>query len=73
METIQNRVLARVLDNFDEAEREQLDQYFAANNMEGVNRLFQKRGMDSFTEMIAQEAMLYKIEMANRVAAIPKP
>lgn len=69
LETIQNRVIARVLDNFDESERNQLDEYFGSNNTEGINKLFQKRGMDSFSEMVAQEALLYKLEMANRVAA----
>lgn len=68
METIHNRVMARLFDMFTEEQFEKLKQILKSNNEEGFEKLVQETGID-IPQIYSQEALLYKVEMVNLLKA----
>lgn len=68
LETIQGRVVARLLDALTEEERVQVEKYFDESNTEAINALLQAKGIDGLSSLMAQESMIYKLELAQIVA-----
>lgn len=60
--TVQNRVLARLMDLFDEQEREQLNAALEKKDLKAVDEMLAAKGMPEFLALVAQEAILYKAE-----------
>lgn len=65
MQTVQNRVLARILDLFDTKERKKIDAAFAKKDLATVNAMLAQKGMPEFLALVAQEVMVYKAEAAS--------
>lgn len=66
MQTIQNRVLARVVDSLSEDQYSELKELLEKNNEEGFAVLAQEAGFD-LPQLFSEEALLYKIEMVNLI------
>lgn len=68
METIQNRVVARILDSLKEDEVKSFESLLDEDNDEKIAQFLQERDIDPVT-FTAQEALNYKIEILNLIAA----
>jgi len=65
-ETVQGRVVSRILDAFDtEEERVQFEQALADKDAQTVDDLLASKGMPGITQLVAEEVVLYKIEVMN--------
>lgn len=66
LETIQTRVVGRLLDIFkDDAERGQLENALEEKDTDTINTLLSSRGLKNIQELIAEEVVLYKLEVMN--------
>ncbi len=66
LETIQTRVVGRLLDIFkDDTQRNQLEEALEKKDTDTVNTLLTSRGLGRMEELIAEEVVLYKLEVMN--------
>lgn len=66
MQTVQNRVLARLVDTFDTKEdRKKFDIAIGKKDYDTVNKMLTAQGMPEFLSLVAQEVLLYKQEVAH--------
>ncbi len=64
LETIQTRVVGRLLDVFkDDAERGKLEKALEDKDTEAINTLLSSRGFPNMEELIAEEVVMYKLEV----------
>ena len=68
LETIQNRVVARLHDSLSEEDRSELERLNEAGNDDVVNQFLKARGID-INQITAEEALFYKTE----ILGISKP
>lgn len=65
-ETVQGRVVSRVLDAFEtEEQRMQFEQALEDKDAQTVDDLLASRGLPGITQLVAEEVVLYKIEVMN--------
>ncbi|MBI2484166.1 hypothetical protein HYV71_03210 [Candidatus Uhrbacteria bacterium] len=66
LETVQGRVVARILDVFEtEKERVQFEQALKDKDVETVDDLLASKDIPGITQLVAEEVVLYKIEVMN--------
>ncbi|MFA6532091.1 MAG: DUF5663 domain-containing protein [Patescibacteria group bacterium] len=68
METIQNRVVARILDSLKKEEVKEFEELLDEDDNDKVAQFLQTRNIDPVT-FTAEEALNYKIEILNLIAA----
>ena len=68
LKTINNRILARILDNFSKEERAQLDMAFDRNDKATIGQMLLNKGLPDIEQLTAEEALLLKIELVNNFA-----
>lgn len=66
MHTVQNRVLARVLDDLSDSEYEELKKILDIGDTDGFEKFATEIQLD-LAKIYAEEALLYKIEMVNLI------
>jgi transcriptional regulator of aromatic amino acid metabolism len=68
MATIQNRVIARVLDSLKEDEVKEFENLIASSDEAKIKEFLESRKIN-MTQIAAEESLLYKTEIINTVAA----
>jgi len=71
MRTVQNRVLARILDSMEEVDVKEFEKLIKDGDNEKTNAFLESKNIN-LTQISAEEAMLYKTELINMVAAGPQ-
>lgn len=66
LQTIQNRILVRIVDALTEEQYAEFKKILEENNEEKFAEFYQKTGLD-LAQLYAEEALLYKIEIVNLV------
>ncbi len=69
---IMNRVAARALDLLTKEEQKEFDEFLIKEDNEGANE-FMKRKMPNFEEIVAEETIIYKLEMIGQTKEFLKP
>ena len=62
--TIQNRVLAQLMDRFSDSEAEEFGTLAEAGNQEGLSQFLKDRTID-ILDMMVKEALVYKAELVT--------
>ncbi len=65
LQTVKNRIMARLFDVFTLEERDAIEAAFSEKDYQKVNAMLAEKGMDDFTSLVAQEVMLYKLELVS--------
>lgn len=68
MDTIYNRVLARILDNFTPDEQRELEAALDKKNSAKVNEMLKSKELPDFVTLLAEETILYKVQLATMFA-----
>ena len=68
LETIQGRVVSRMLDAFDERQRGDLEKVLEDKDVDTINAVLETKGLPPITQLIAEEVVLYKIEVMSLFA-----
>ncbi len=68
LETIQSRVVSRMLDAFDDIQRVDLEKALEDKDADTINALLESKGLPPITQLIAEEVVLYKIEVMSLFA-----
>lgn len=68
MATIQNRVMARILDKLDEEQVKEFEKLVDTGKEEEINKYLEEKGIN-VAQLSAEEALLYKTELLNQFAA----
>ncbi|MBI4599668.1 hypothetical protein HY732_01980 [Candidatus Uhrbacteria bacterium] len=63
LETIMERVFARIIDSCSEEKCQQINDALSFNNREEVDTLLFSCGLPDFDTMVSEETILYKFEM----------
>lgn len=66
LSTIQNRVVARLLDELDEKSREKFKKLLDGEKEEEIKKMLANKGIN-INELMAQEALIYKTEVVGLV------
>lgn len=68
MDTIYNRVLARILDNFTPDEQKELEAALDKKKSAKVNEMLKSKELPDFVTLLAEETILYKVQLATMFA-----
>ena len=68
MQTVQNRVLSRILDSLSDEDLKEFDKLTAENKTEEINKFLNAKGVN-LAQISAEEALNYKTEIINQMAA----
>ncbi|MCX6811667.1 MAG: DUF5663 domain-containing protein [Candidatus Berkelbacteria bacterium] len=68
MQTVQNRVLSRILDALSDEDLKEFDKLTAENKTEEINKFLDGKGVN-LAQISAEEALNYKTEIINQMAA----
>lgn len=68
MDTIYNRVLARILDNFTPDEQKELEAALDKKDSAKVNEMLKSKELPDFVTLLAEETILYKVQLATMFA-----
>lgn len=71
LETIQNRVVARMADKLTDADTEKWLEVKKTNDKKKMNQFWTSKGID-INKLFLQEALIYKVELAQISAPIRK-
>lgn len=65
MDTIYNRVIARILDNFNGIEQKDLEKALEKKDLKKVNEMLDGKELPDYMSLIAEETVLYKVQLAT--------
>lgn len=68
LETIQQRVIGRVLDQLSDQDYDELKEILKSKDENRFDQFYKKTGI-SLVEIFSEEALLYKIEIVNLIKA----
>lgn len=68
MGTVQNRIMARILDSLNDDEIKEFEQLVSTKDETQIKDFLDKKGID-LTQISAEESLLYKTEIINQIAA----
>ena len=63
IETVQNRMLARVADSFEADELDRLQELFEKKDNKAIDEMFAAKGLPDFVALTAQEFFVYKLDI----------
>ena len=62
--TIQNRVIAQLMDKFSDDDAEEFGKYAEANDQDGLSQFLKERNID-ILDLMVKEALVYKAELVT--------
>ncbi len=65
MDTIYNRVIARILDNFNVEEQKELEKALEKKDLKKVNEMLADKELPDYMSLLAEETVLYKVQLAT--------
>lgn len=68
MDTIYNRVIARILDNFNVEEQKELEKALGKKDLKKVNDMLAGKELPDYMSLLAEETVLYKVQLAAMFA-----
>lgn len=68
MDTIYNRVIARILDNFNTEEQKELEKALEKKDLKKVNEMLATKELPDYMTLLAEETVLYKVQLATMFA-----
>lgn len=68
MDTIYNRVIARILDNFNAEEQKELEKALEKKDLKKVNEMLASKELPDYMALLAEETVLYKVQLAAMFA-----
>lgn len=68
MDTIYNRVIARILDNFNVEEQKELEKALGKKDLKKVNEMLAGKELSDYMTLLAEETVLYKVQLAAMFA-----
>ncbi len=68
MDTIYNRVIARILDNFNAEEQKELEKALEKKDLKKVNEMLAGKELPDYMALLAEETVLYKVQLATMFA-----
>lgn len=68
MDTIYNRVIARILDNFNVEEQKELEKALEKKDLKKVNDMLAGKELPDYMTLLAEETVLYKVQLAAMFA-----
>ncbi|MEK7648517.1 MAG: hypothetical protein AAB400_01225 [Patescibacteria group bacterium] len=68
MDTIYNRVIARILDNFNPQEQKELEKGLEKKDLKKVNEMLAGKELPDYMTLLAEETVLYKVQLATMFA-----
>ncbi len=68
MDTIYNRVIARILDNFNTEEQKELEKALEKKDLKKVNEMLASKELPDYMSLLAEETVLYKVQLASMFA-----
>ncbi len=68
MDTIYNRVIARILDNFNVEEQKELEKALEKKDLKKVNEMLASKELPDYMTLLAEETVLYKVQLATMFA-----
>lgn len=69
LDTIQNRVLVRILDFLSTDEIDAFESALKKNDTEKMEEILSQGGLPSFAQIAVEEALLYKTELVNELSS----